>query len=1305
MNGVLTEDSWSNTSSPNIAAAHSPPAGSSPTSRRSNAIQPPALTTSLGSAPYQSLSAGARIGYTPSPATSLSSPFSQGQSPYLPSPASALPGASPMASRIPSSSYSAPYNPQEWAPLSGGGSPQIAHMAHPQRSNVVRVVQPPPRSSDTQLSPPPPYTPRHQATSPSEPPSLAAVSPRPGRSNDITGQPQDGHSLGYRNQSSHSRPVSMISLNDGSTNWQSAYLNHPPPPPPGGSRSSSRANIDHHQGGGFDSGLGISRPGSTASQYPVASQQQSPYGYAENHQRYDIPQQAPSSKRAASTGALQSNSSSRASSTSHSRSPPRTSWEPGMPLPPPPPGPPPLRSQSASGSSDASSRRVIQPSRQRGPPVLGTALDRVPPTPADWVDEAIPKRKLNDNQSLHVNTEISSPSLRQNIDSGESSSSHRPGSGGLFRSLAVRDSSAKGIRERRIESRHKRHNFSEDLTSISNNNIYKAWEDGSDQVTPSNLVLAGVEKSDAAASNRRQGASKPLSSARSAQSDDFPSSSRSRTSSGLFSDRSSFSTPKPDSIFSRQEITPTPPFSPDFESPFPKEQHDASSKTLPTPPLSSSKEAKPPSRLGVKIEDRPISHILHLPNDIVSVPAPLLPRRNSTHQTPSLDSIIHQRIDPLDGASQRYQAMLEKELSATNEAEALKVFTDFILSESRIRRQIYSQTFSDGNVDIEIEEVRRKLFVPEPPQAKPTGMKLDTSFKQTSPSRAESSGSVGVSSRPESAWWSNYQPCLSPIASISIENDEMSSRGRPPSRWWESKTGSSSEGAERRAQRSKRESKYMGVPRELREAMQMGYNETLRESEEEQQSGGNQKPLQMAYGPDEYPPEKVGWHEPDSQPSTQSQPFTPRGLNKMDISRLVTLPPPYPRHHPAVNNSHPDLVVYRTTVRSISDLSEIKATRQRHKAQTEKLRQEHDEKIQENRRQFRANIQQQIQQGGISYAEAAEAEAALEVDEKRMEKDLLQNQFDTYQGTVMTPMHAILSDRVKKATECIVELGGKLSAATQHENPNQTQEEGDEKPELLEQLTQLKWLFEAREHLYHEIYELHGESNENYRAVVTLPYKQSKNEEKTRETDAFFVKDAFDRRVQYETEALSRLESFMDVIEENVKRGVETHLSAFWDIAPSLMTLVQQVPEVLSEFQVQIPAPEYDENPSYYQFPMQYLYSLLSHAEKSTYQFIESQINLLCLLHEVKSGLMRTNCKLMEAQRVRRGEPEEFIGREIQKLQAREERELTVDLKERVSTVEGQWTEALGSQIQALRERVKDHLLATGGWEDIEQLE
>jgi hypothetical protein len=848
---------------------------------------------------------------------------------------------------------------------------------------------------------------------------------------------------------------------------------------------------------------------------------------------------------------------------------------------------------------------------------------------------------------------------------------------------------------------------SEDWSAVSASS--NPWADALEQVTPSDLILSPADETSHSTSSRQQAIHKHPLSARSTASDDPLDTTRSRTSSGLFSNRSSFSTPKPENhaVIHRREITQTPPFSPGGEgrsSAFNKDpMHGVPLKTLPTPPPNSAQESKPPARLGVKTEDHTVSHVPHPPFDGVSVPAPLSPRRIPSRQDSSLDSIV-QKANSFGGSLQRYHSFAEKEAAAASDAEALKLFADFMIAESHIRRQLYSKAFESGALNV--DEVRKNLFSPiNERQNQPSRVNVDTTH-QPPRSAGENKGS-GAPSRPESSWWNNYQPCLSPIASISIDNDEMSSRGRAPSRWWESKTGSSSEGGERKMQRSKRESKYMGVPRELREAMQMNYHETLLEADEDKPGTPNQPPA--SYGPNEYPPEKTGWHEPESQIETQPSMMTLPGARdmaveepKMDISRLVTLPPPYPRHHPAVNNSHPDLVVYRTTVRSISDLSEIKATRQHNKLHIEQLRKEHQTKIRGTRQQFKSNLQQQIQQGSITFAEAAEAEAALGLDEQQMERELVQLEFDSYQEMVLKPMYAILSDRMKKATGCIDELSGKLNDAAG--SPDQTQEEGDEKPELLEKLTQLKWLFEAREQLHRETYELLGESNEKYQAVVSLSYKQGKNEEKVRETEAFFSKDAFSRRVQYEADALARLESFMDVVEESVKCGVETHLSAFWDIAPSLVTLVQQIPENLHGFQIQIPAREYEENPSYHQSPLQYLYSLLLHAEKSTYQFIESQTNLLCLLHEVKSGVMYTNFRLMEAQRVRHGEREDIVRREMQESRAREERELTADLKDRVATVEGQWTEALGSQIQGLRQRVISSLVAEGSWDDMEQL-
>lgn len=948
--------------------------------------------------------------------------------------------------------------------------------------------------------------------------------------------------------------------------------------------------------------------------------------------------------------------------------------------------------------------------RARPPPLMGTGLGSIPPTPADWVDEEyINHRPSNDRDPLYIDTNkaMKATDLPDTLDSnGQLQQSQRtPGSGGsgLFRSPAIRDPSAKGIRERRIERRNRQSQHFEDMSVVSPTSG-NPWADALEQIVPSNLILPEPKNSP---EHTRQPSSSRFTprSTRSIGSDNQHPPSRSRASSGgLFSDRSSsYSASKPEQSPAGPSaaFANTPPFSPNGESSsryYKEESQTIPPKALPTPPLNSAKDAPPQPRSRATsrgAEDRPISHILHLPNDGFPGIKPLSPFRLPTQQVvqqTSLESLIKQDTEFIQNSIQRHKKFIEDEVAALNEADALRIFNDFIIAESQIRRQRYANVFDAAST--QIEDVRSKLF--ELPPSQPAG----PSNKPAKPTPMLEIPS-NRPNRPESAWWNNYQPCLSPIASLGMSNDEMSSRGRAPSRWWESKTGSSSEGGERRIQRSKRESKYMGLPRD---AMHWDQERTPSRLDD---AGANYSDQQVAYGPEDYPPEKVGLHEETAEYpiATRNRSTQRMASQRLDISRLVTMPPPYPRHYPAVNNSHPDLVSYRTTVRSITDLSEIKATRERYKADMERMAQNHQDQVKEGRHQFKANIQSQIQEGSLSFAEAAEAEAAMLVDQNKRERELVKRQLDSYQETVLKPMNAILTDRISRATACIDELSSKLFDDAQHETPDQAQEEGDEKPELLEKLTQLKWLFEAREQLHRETFDLVSDRDEKYKSVALLPYQQSKNEEKLRETQAFFSKDALDRRVQYETSALTRLESFLDVIEQNVVRGVEVQLSAFWDIAPSLLALVQQVPENLGGFKVQIPADEYEENPSYHAHPLQYLYSLLSHAEKSSYQYIESQTNLLCLLHEVRSAVMRASRNLAEAEMIWQGESEDDVRREMQAARADEELTLTTDLKEKVATVEGQWTEALGSQIQGLRERVKEQLVAEDGWEDLEQLE
>ena len=235
-------------------------------------------------------------------------------------------------------------------------------------------------------------------------------------------------------------------------------------------------------------------------------------------------------------------------------------------------------------------------------------------------------------------------------------------------------------------------------------------------------------------------------------------------------------------------------------------------------------------------------------------------------------------------------------------------------------------------------------------------------------------------------------------------------------------------------------------------------------------------------------------------------------------------------------------------------------------------------------------------------------------------------------------------------------------------------------------------LFEARETLHRQIYETIGTRNHLYKKIVLLPYKQSQNHDKHAEAERFFAEDAQEREFKFQRAVCERAQAFLSIFETSVSRGVEVSLAAFWDLAPSLMSVLHKVPSRLDRFEFQIPAEEYAENPSLYKHPLQYLYSLLGHAEKSTYQFIESQINLLCLLHEIRSHALAARCKV-EAQ----GQDGRWAAEEKQR---REETRLTEDLKEKVGVIESQWEEALGSELVDLKERVREYLLEQGGWDD-----
>ncbi|KAK8165070.1 hypothetical protein BKA80DRAFT_218564 [Phyllosticta citrichinensis] len=556
-------------------------------------------------------------------------------------------------------------------------------------------------------------------------------------------------------------------------------------------------------------------------------------------------------------------------------------------------------------------------------------------------------------------------------------------------------------------------------------------------------------------------------------------------------------------------------------------------------------------------QDRPLSHILHTPND---------------------DSLGSGRPTDQDmfatAALERHRSFIEREIAAATDQERLELFADFIVNESRLRRDRYSGAFDAMASDI--LDLTRDMW---------------RSYKTPSTGRRSTTPNMSLD-RPTERKDSVSSSVSESHMAMSTVPDEENSRGRSASRWWEGSADDSNGNDRIKLERSKRESKYMG----LEDAKHIKENYTT--------TGGS---------------------------------LRERGL------------------------------------------------------QGERSR----------RAELREEISAKVRAGEITFAEAAKAEAEFEVTEAQITQRRVQQEFDMFQKDVMTPLHALLSERVRKATACIEHVRSGLCNDAQMASPNQSLEEGDNQPEILEKLTLLKWLFEARENLHKELFELEGERNELYKTVVLTPYKAANNTEKMREAEAFFNGDSSERKLSYEKEALLRSEDLLSTIEQNVTRGVEDQLSAFWDIAPGLLAVVQKVPGRLSDaFQIAIPAQEMAENPQYADFPLQYLFSVLVHARRSAHQFIESQINLLCLLHEVKTAAMTANTRLLCTQRTQEGEDGATVEGEVAAIRGDEEERLTLDLKEKVSTVEGQWSEALGKGLEGCMDRVKEFLDDRGGWDE-----
>ena len=920
-----------------------------------------------------------------------------------------------------------------------------------------------------------------------------------------------------------------------------------------------------------------------------------------------------------------------------------------------------------------SERSIDGPAPRRTTAATGSNLGPIPPTPADWVDtDAAQSQQGTPSHPMSAEpSDVGFQPLR--IDTG-ASPDHT-----LSRRPARRDGSAQGIRERRSRSRADR-----------SSRIFSPADDSK----PNDLVFSTADGS----ISRRREHMRTISNVVDPNID---------SSSG-----SSGATRRPPGA---ANAVLTPPYTPAVG----KSSEDLSRKQ--------------PSKIpGSASSDRPKSNLHHQPVDDSAIPAALTPSRpassGSAKPSAKLDGLALQAIE-------RHRAFVEKEAAASSDEERLEIFATFLVHESRLRRDRYSAAYNA--MAGEIMDLTRDMWrsytkhgkraatsstsmssfdptVPswasdgQPASAQGNMPSSASSFGDYTPGTDASSmnefDGTGMERSDSRQWGEAFKPSLSPIPSMAVSTvpEEDSSRGRTAARWWEqSNSGSGSIGKPDRIQKTLRETKYMGI----NPAMLQDIDQPSPHSSRHTGSTPGPSNQAFAYGANEYPPEKVGWHEsadfetPVPTPGHARKSSTPGGIS-LDVSRLVTLPPPYPRHHPAINNSHPLLTDIRGEHRELADRTKIQEIRDAYLDQDFAIQREQQEAAKDRRAKLRLSIQGKIANGSISFADAAQAEADFDHEEADRGKAAARSNFDVFETSLAQPLNALLTERLKRADACINQLRAELQRRNESSDPNQAQEEGDEEPERLEKLTLLKWIFEAREQLHKEMFDFHADRAAKYSEVILTPYRIAKLQAKIDEATAFFTKDSQDRQTNFAKDAVKRFEELQGIMELNVSRGVEDQLSAFWDIAPGLLELIQHLPSNPAELDVQIPDQEYDENPAYHDHPLQYLYSLLSHAQKSAYQFIESQTNLLCLLHEVRTTTTKASLKVLEIERAAANPGDESVITEMEGAMVVQEERLTEDLKEKVGEVERQWNEALGEGLEDCRDCVRAFLEESGGWED-----
>lgn len=719
----------------------------------------------------------------------------------------------------------------------------------------------------------------------------------------------------------------------------------------------------------------------------------------------------------------------------------------------------------------------------------------------------------------------------------------------------------------------------------------------------------------------------------------------------------------------------TPPFSPEnrmirrkpvkFISPSPVTEEPP--KQLPTPPPAGDRDNR---------RNRPISHLLHLPN-MSPIDGKLQPPLLGVEE--SMDGFYVSALE-------RHRKMIRSEASAQTDEKRVGLWLDFVVRECQLREERYPGAVKKMKSAI-MAQLGTAFSIPGRPTQELSPVSPVLRGMEGEDVEMGNSEEANRRRRPDTQWWGQYLNNTNadngnnPALEARIR-DEESSRGRTSSRWWEASVEGSI-------------SDYHAVRSDGMGDDEFGFGRgghrysrttraSLREIAEHVTTPRNSMHPGDFAGSSAYPADRK-YSRSRSRPAqsrTRSTPARPVKTS-LDIAPLLTLLPAYPREYPAVNNAHPNLAVFRNLVRTLNDLSTVNAVKRDFNAASTARKEALAIEALKRRNQHSEYIQQLYSTGNnsgngpskrFSFDQLESLNSDFQAREDSLTEESLKTEFDLFQSQVVDVAHSELQERISAASAAYNDLVKEIKSSA----PTGGQEEGHEVPELLEKLTCLKWLFDVREQLYREVYDLLAERNRRYKEVVITPFFVSRQADKIREAEDFFTNDENTRRLSADKESLARYTGFLDIVESNVMKGVEMQISAFWEVAPLIMECFEKIPVDLTNVHPIVPPEEFHENPAYLREPLRYLQAKIMQAERSVYQFVEGQTNLLCLLHEIKTLNVAANWKV-KCSNDQRMQDE---GRE------REAMVLTEDLKEKVKMLESEWRESLGSVCEEIRDRV-----------------